>query len=711
MKILLFLTTLLSSFIYKPIYYNDFLIDLCEVDAISDAYTKQSNNKVSFYYMQNYLFTIDSNYYTYVNDESNLYIAYVLENKLYIKIYEDNSKLKKSLVLTENNYLENYIKIVKVDNKFYLFSTISNDNQNDIIVYCIDSSLNILEKKTFIGNKDEEFIDVIYTNDAFYLLLRHDNDSFGEFGLGGVYVLSHLSKDLNVVKNIYFKEEIKEFRLYDAELSLISKDMIYQYDLNLNQIMGFKMKDESFFTSKSICGYYLSVLSDHINIYQIYFDKNDSLNKTKLLKTYNYDLANKYLEEVIEKEEKIYLVFSDGYLDYLYELKIYDLRNFVEEVTYLDTVSDYNKEIYTWFSKIDLVSTSDNLNPEVNGEYEIDYNYGTFSKKAKVKVLEEENVKEGMIYPINYYLYFTGTAFLNNKMIHNNYCITEEGKYKLDLYSNNKELRTINFSVSNNQIEFQDDTYIKSDFSAKVNQNVSLLYSLDIADNLDDIEVIVDDNIYNNYTYKEGIVKLNFAFSESGFYKKVVNTINGIEVNDIITFNVFEEDPIIEFNLNEERKKIKIDYYNEDNNLRMFKLYLDNNLYKTYPIRDTLIVLPHERDYNEVKITLAYDIKDQVLYEKELSTFLLSDTNKADLAKIIIKKQEGYLEEYEILLNDKKVINKIKCEDKVIYENVEEDSFILDVCIIGLSVLSASLIGFILYKKIKDKIAKKAKSA
>ncbi|MBO7078389.1 MAG: hypothetical protein J6W64_01105, partial [Bacilli bacterium] len=402
---------------------------------------------------------------------------------------------------------------------------------------------------------------------------------------------------------------------------------------------------------------------------------------------------------------------SDGYLDYLYELKIYDLRNFVEEVTYLDTVSDYNKEIYTWFSKIDLVSTSDNLNPEVNGEYEIDYNYGTFSKKAKVKVLEEENVKEGMIYPINYYLYFTGTAFLNNKMIHNNYCITEEGKYKLDLYSNNKELRTINFSVSNNQIEFQDDTYIKSDFSAKVNQNVSLLYSLDIADNLDDIEVIVDDNIYNNYTYKEGIVKLNFAFSESGFYKKVVNTINGIEVNDIITFNVFEEDPIIEFNLNEERKKIKIDYYNEDNNLRMFKLYLDNNLYKTYPISDTLIVLPHERDYNEVKITLAYDIKDQVLYEKELSTFLLSDTNKADLAKIIIKKQEGYLEEYEILLNDKKVINKIKCEDKVIYENVEEDSFILDVCIIGLSVLSASLIGFILYKKIKDKIAKKAKSA
>ena len=710
MKILLFLTTILSSFIYKPIYYNDFLIELSKTDAISDTYTKQSNNKVSFYYMQNYLFTIDSNYYTYVNDESNLYIAYVLEDKLYIKIYEDNSKLKKSLALTENNYLENYIKIVKVDNKLYLFSTISKDNQNDIIVYCIDSNLNVLEKKTFIGNKDEEFIDVIYTNDTFYLLLEHDNDSFGEFGLGGAYVLSHLSKDLSVDKNIYFKEEIKEFRLYDAELSLISKDMIYQYDLNLNQIMGFKIKDESMFTSKSICGYYLSVLSDRIDIYQIYFDKSDSLNKTKTLKTYNFDLDNKFLEEVIEKEDKIYLVFSDGYLNYLYELKIYDLRNFVEEVTYLDTLSDFNKEIYTWFSKIDLVSTSDNLNPEVNGEYEIDYNYGTFSKKVKVKVLEEENVKEGMIYPINYHLYFTGTAFLNNKMIHNNYCITEEGKYKLDLYSNNKELRTINFSVSNNQIEFQDDTYIKSDFSAKVNQNVSLLYSLDIADNLDDIEVIVDDNIYNNYTYKEGLVKLNFAFPESGFYKKVVNSINGIEVNDIITFNVFEEDPIIEFNLNEERKKIKIDYYNEDNSLRMFKLYLDNNLYKTYPISDTLIVLPHERDYNEVKITLAYDIKDQVLYEKELSTFLLSDTNKADLAKIIIKKQEGYLEEYEILLNDKKVINKIKCEDKVIYENVEEDSFILDVCIIGLSVLSASLIGFILYKKIKDKIAKKAKS-
>ena len=704
MKILLFFASILSSFIYNPIYYNDFLIELNEVDSIESKYTKESNNKISFYYMQNYLFTIDTKYYGCVESENYLYISYVDENKLYIKVYEDNSKLKKSIVLNEYNYLENNMKIIKGEDKLYLFLSFINDAQNDIIIYSFDYNLNIIEKRIFEGNKNEEFIDLVYTKDAFYILLSHDNDSFGEFGLGGNYVLSYLSKDLNIIKNIYFREEIQEFSIYNNEISLISKDMIYKYNLNLDQIIGFKINSESLFTSKSICDYYLNVLSDHLDIYQIYFDSNNSVNKTKLLKSYSFDLKNRYLEEVIEKDDKIYLVFSDGIIKKLYELKIYDLRNFVEEVTYLDGINDYNQEIYTWFSKLELISTDDNLNQEVNGKYEINYNYEGFSKKLNVDILEEENVKEGMIYPINYHLYFTGTAFLNNKMIHNNYCITEEGKYKLDLYSNTKELRTINFSVSNNQIAFQDNPYIKSDFSAKVGQNVSLFYNLN---EKSEIEVIVDDNIYNNYTYKDGVLKIDFSFSESGFYKKTLTSINGNMINDIITFNVFDEDPNIEFNLNEEKKKIKIDYYNEDSSLRLFKLYLDNNLYKTYPLSDTLIVLPHEKDYNEVKITLVYDIKDQVLYEKELSTFLLNDTNKVDLAKIVIKRQEGYLEEYEILLNDKKVINKIKCEDKVIYENIVEDNTILNVFLIVMALINAFLICLIVYKKIRKRSFKK----
>ena len=706
MKILLFLSMLVSNFIYSPSYCNDFFISLEERDSIEEKYTTKAGDKISFYYMQNYLFTIDDTSYSCIEDDKDLYIAYVIDDKLYLKIYEDNSKLKKNVVLTKYVYIDCNIKLVKDENNIYLFSTIERNGQLDILVYQIDDSLNIVSEKIYEGSQNETFLDVKYINETFYILLEHDNTSYGDFGLGGVCVLSKQERDLSVVKNIYFKEEIKEFKIDGELISLISKSIAYQYDLDLTQIIGFKINNEALFTSKSISEYYLNVYSDHVDIYNIYFDKEKDTNKEHILKTYEFSLDSLYLEEIIEADDKFYLVFSDGYLNHLYELKIYDLRNFVESITYLDGITQYNNEIYTWFKKLDLISVSDNYNTSINGEYEVEYSYDGFSKKMELRVLEEENVKEGMIYPINYHLFFTGTAFLNSKMIHNNYCITEEGKYKLDLYSNTKELRTINFTVSNNQLEFQDETYTECDFSAKVDQEISLVYNVKGSD---EISLIIDNEEYDDYVYKDNTLKINFTFSESGFYKKVINEINGCKLEDIITFNIFTEDPNIIFNLNEERKKLKIDYYNEDSSLRIFKLYLDGSLYKTYPLSDTLIVLPHERDYNEVKITVAYDIGSDILYEKELSTFLLNDTSKVDLAKIIIQKKEAYLEEYEILINDKSFINKIKCEDKIIYENIKEDNQSLDLALIVLSIVDVIALIFIFYKTFGHNLLNKIK--
>lgn len=703
MKILLLMMSMLN-FIYKPTYDGDFLIDVDNKELIEDENIIINNNgNISFYFNSIFLCNIKCANYSYLIDNDYFYITFIDDNNLYIRKYDNNAKIVKNVKFNDSIYTDSKLKIMKNDNSIVLFSTVNDNNYTDLKIIELDDKLNNTKNAILKGELNDSFYDCEYFQEHYYLLIKHDKMSGGDFGYGGTLVLSLLDLDYNVLKNRYFNADYAKISINnDSVVSLITNQGTYAYDLALEAKFGLLFPHISLFWSKSYNELYLSLLEDRLEIYEILYDDVNNINYFHLLKTYNYNLDNQYLCEVVELNKRMYLKFSDDYQYYLYELNIYDTRNFINEVNYLTAFNDINQYIDSWYQRLYLEKEGNNYNADVYGTYEISYVNGNFKKNMTINVFEEANVMEDMIYPIGYKLYFTGVALLNNKMIHNNYSIDKEGKYTLELYSNTKEKKIINFTVSNQQSTFQDYSLKKSDFSAYVNQDVTLEYRLDEKEDIN--KIIIDDKEYHDYSFKDHILKINFNHDKSGFYHHKINYIDDIEINDLVSFNIIDDDLSLYFNLIEDKKKIKIDYYNDNNNLRLFNLYLDDKLYKSYPISENNIILPYESNYRLAKITLTYANNDGSYSSYDLASFILSDAKSSELLNIEINKKEEAIKEFSFVIKNKKNIEKIKCEDKIIYEKKQDDnksSLYLLIFLIIINIISYS---YYLFKILKINI-------
>ena len=690
MKLLLFLSALFS-FIYTPMHEeDDYDIILEEKEVMENDIVKIYGNKTSFYFHQNYLFTIEDSYCDYLVIDKNLYIAYIENDYLMIKTYDDSGKLLKTKKIDNKSFQNSNIKILKSEDKIIIFSSITENE--DIYILELDLKLNYLKDKSLGGQLQEQFLDIIFIEQSLFIIFKHDPMSKGDFEYGGNYIISKLDMNYEVLETKCLNEDKYLYMDYDSNhIQLHFLSSLIEFDLSLNHCFSYCFnKSIIYATSCRSKNCHLSFYPDRLEFYHFEYDEINDKNNIKVFKTYSFDIGNKYLKDVMILDDTFFLTFTDDYLDYIYSLEIYNVKDFVKEITYLDGISGYNKQINNWFNDVDLEIIESNLNPEVNGTYEIIYGYKDYRKTMIVHVLEEENVKEGMIYPLSYKLYFTGVAFLNNKMIHNNYSISEEGNYVLELYSNKKEKRTINFTVSKSQIDFQNYVIPKADFEARVDKNITIIYKMPVIN--DDFDVIVDEMDYQKYDYKDGIIKVDFSFDKPGFYKKVINSINGNIINDIITFNIIEDDPVINFTLLENRKNIELIYENEYDNIRMFNVYLDNNFYKSYPIGDNNIILPYEKNYNQIKVMLAYEQSCNKLYEKELFTSLVDEDCNSDFIKIEIVKKEENVDRYKLSLSNKDKVEMIKNEEKVIFEHVEDDDYIINIVIISLIAANISLL-------------------
>ena len=127
MKILMLLNALLS-FIYSPVYEDDdYEIKIEEVEDIKNDIVKVKNNVCEFYFNQNYLFSINNSSYDYLEIDKNLYIGYIENDYLVLKIYDDSAKLLKTIIINDKSFNNTRIKLIKVNDKIYLFSTIINN--------------------------------------------------------------------------------------------------------------------------------------------------------------------------------------------------------------------------------------------------------------------------------------------------------------------------------------------------------------------------------------------------------------------------------------------------------------------------------------------------------------------------------------------------------------------------------------------------------
>ena len=88
----------------------------------------------------------------------------------------------------------------------------------------------------------------------------------------------------------------------------------------------------------------------------------------------------------------------------------------------------------------------------------------------------------------------------------------------------------------------------------------------------------------------------------------------------------------------------------------------------------------------------------------DLASFILSDAKSSELLNIEINKKEEAIKEFSFVIKNKKNIEKIKCEDKIIYEKKQDDnksSLYLLIFLIIINIISYS---YYLFKILKINI-------
>lgn len=707
MKVLLSAFLLLiSSYIYTPVKNNIIDVFIEEVEYIKNDYIKINNNKVAFYYKEIYLFTyefdeevydtfdykvIDNNIHIVINDQGN--ILYYKFDELGKKIVEKKIEDYKCYDRIKLIYDGQYISFIFSCG----FSLKDYQKLLNICVLKIDEKGNEISLKTYGGYLNEEIIEAYYENGSLFVFLKRDNMSGGDFNNFGNYVLS-LIIDEEITKNVYFKEEkFMNMLFYDKEIKVSFDNAIYSFDFDLNQKKGLKFKRESIYSLTSFNKMQMVIDENKLNIYDTFTDE--------ILYEYEFGdlLKDYYLKDYYLLDHSIYLIFNDFLKDYYLKIDVFDTRQFVNELTYLDGISQYNAFIDGWNSIVYTSIDENGFNPSVDGEYEIIYNFLDYSKIMKVHVLEYQNVEEGGVYPLSYALEFSGTAFLDGKMIDYGHKVNTSKEYCLELYNSKKEKRTINFIVSSDQISFKENYERKSDYIIQKGQSLFLKYSINGEKDLLIDKVIIDDKEWKKYEFKNNILTIEINESEAGFkYHNIQKIVLKDSEENLIKQNIDEIVSILVLNPNPQVemlytiKKDCIDLrFNISNGetIRYLNIYSNGILLKKEHFKDGKIIIDlNEKNMDLISFCLAYELGNGEIYERDLFEIYLTEQGLYNLGEINISFLEDCIEEFEIKIFKNESINTIKAENQLIYERVEKDYTLLYVILILFIILSSLIV-------------------
>lgn len=705
MKIILsILLTFCLSYIYNPSYIDSIDVHMEESTCIENKFIKVVNDKISFYFNGNYLFStviedVDYNCvfdffdYLILDNEINIifkegssirYLKYNdLGQKIKDKVYSDYSSISKLKFV----YDEKNINIV--------FSTNYSDDEehllSNICILKIDEKGNVISVKTYGGYLNEFLIDCYFYDNNLFIFIQRDKMSGGDFNNHGNFVLS-IIKDEEIIENVFFKNETFQNIIFGIEKIRISfLDAIYDFDYKLNQILGTEIALESICLISSINKMYMKVFENELIIYDI--EENKELYKADL-SSYNQFCFLKYF---IILEDSIYLCFTDSIKEKYIKIDIFDTRDFVYEVNYLDGISQYNNVIEGWTRNITTEINDESFNPAIDGEYEIVYSFLDYSKIMRVKVLEFQNVSEGGVYPLAYVLKFSGTAFLNGKLINYGYVINNVGEYQLEIYNSSKEKRLINFSVSKNQIYFDSLVRKKSDFVLEKKQNLYLHYFINNIEEYNVEKVIINGENYNKFTFKDNTLTITISESVSGFkyyyidkiiFKDKDGNLYEEEINEIVSLLILNKEPSVNLNCEENKKQFVMNYTIEDSeSVRYLKIYNGSEFIKKVDFKDGNINLKEGSKFKDLSFSLVYELGDGVLYESELFTLLYEGDQIYNIANLNVSKLDNDVKELSISFEKNSNLNKILVEEKELYQKVEEDKGLFYLSIVVLMIL------------------------
>lgn len=605
---------LILSFTFLSNIVNDFIIKIDPIESEIIEFVEDS-----------YLIKLEDNYEIRKNDLiiyttscDNLITYTYLNNFYYVVVTNETSKLlkiDKNGTIYETLELKNQYEEINIslnNNLIYLYGSISSYSneyleykkdymdKNDSFIQVINLDLDEVSFRVYGGKLNEGFEGIKFCEEQLVLFGYKDELSGGDFGNGGSNLsglLVILSLDLDLINYIVFEDLI-----YDINISRF-------YTIITNK--GIIVLNDALCPVNSIEFESVSTFGGFMNNESLYILNDLGLN------IYEKDSLGLVFYQEIE-EEYNYVVNNNHELlllgEFNHKMRIYDLRLF-KPIRYHGFI--YYDEIYGINSKLSLndIKFLDYFDSQICGDYQVKYDFGEVLIDGVYKVIEEENVSDDMIYPLGYRLLFTGTAYLNGKLISNNHAINNAGTYKLEIYDLDGNSREYGFVVEGSQMDIEEISYTNWDISCKVGEQIKL----DITSSANNLKGVYG----NNQSYE-------YFKSEEGYYVLISYDEVGLKKFDI-DYLEYEQDSIIfkeyvnlSYLINVSNSDLKVDtLFNNDklvyvintagvfNQIRGLKIIVRNNIdeieyFHTIADKNLIVRNLDELEKYDIYIDLVY---------------------------------------------------------------------------------------------------------
>lgn len=577
--------------------------------------------------------------------KGNLIAHKINTNKLYLIVKD----AKNYLYLIKDNKITKQIEIIMDSPKAISLCNnsiiIGGSNNNNMSIEKYDETLQLLDNINYIGNGMQMCNQLICIDGYIYVGGIKDaiseNKYFKNVGSKNEIktFIFKLDEDLNLIKDAYFnelmeKEILKDLYQYQDNIGVViqgDKNYNYVLDKNLNMVSRANIKE---------------------NVHIVQTNKKHGIGQLYLYQSPNYiklEIQKNNIVETINMTEGTYInhYVNKGilYIYYLYNETIYLQELSEYHIDYLETLYldyfDYDETTLNHFQVDsyleDLTTKIDNISPyfvrNQNGKYEITYfltreNNDEIIIKTPLIVRDYVNIRDGLVYPLGYQLFFFGNAKLNNKSINNGASLNTEGLQTLEITNANGEIKTYSFTVVDSYYKTINLPTMQTDFV--MDKNATLWLSLGTKEvksiAVNGINVGKIRKINNEYwaeINKENTPEL----IKVGYQKLVIteiqysdNEIDKVNYSMILCVNKDNPNYVIQETNDKQKLNLKIDVNDEDQSLTnvIVDVYQNNKIIKSYVtnLKNIKITLP------KLAINTPFELYVRAKSENENTTLM-----------------------------------------------------------------------------------------
>ncbi|MDY3899714.1 MAG: hypothetical protein SOZ32_05905 [Bacilli bacterium] len=577
--------------------------------------------------------------------KGNLIAHKINTNKLYLIVKD----AKNYLYLIKDNKITKQIEIIMDSPKAISLCNnsiiIGGSNNNNMSIEKYDETLQLLDNINYIGNGMQMCNQLICIDGYIYVGGIKDaiseNKYFKNVGSKNEIktFIFKLDEDLNLIKDAYFNELMEKEILTD----------LYQYQDNIGVVIQGD-KNYNYVLDKNLNMVSRANIKENVHIVQT--NKKHGIGQLYLYQSPNYiklEIQKNNIVETINMTEGTYInhYVNKGilYIYYLYNETIYLQELSEYHIDYLETLYldyfDYDETTLNHFQVDsyleDLTTKIDNISPyfvrNQNGKYEITYfltieNNVEIIIKTPLIVRDYVNIRDGLVYPLGYQLFFFGNAKLNNKSINNGASLNTEGLQTLEITNANGEIKTYSFTVVDSYYKTINLPTMQTDFV--MDKNATLWLSLGTKEvksiAVNGINVGKIRKINNEYwaeINKENTPEL----IKVGYQKLVIteiqysdNEIDKVNYSIILCVNKDNPNYVIQETNDKQKLNLKIDVNDEDQSLTnvIVDVYQNNKIIKSYVtnLKNIKITLP------KLAINTPFELYVRAKSENENTTLM-----------------------------------------------------------------------------------------